>query len=311
MKILPEADEYVGYRIELSPNKEIEKEFNNYFGAVRFVYNLGIDIYEYNRFRTDETAQKLSPEIINIVDKYSNKKFKNLSHCDINNIFTEIKYLDEFKWLNEINSKTITIVLKDLIKAYSRAYKGLANFPKPKIKKESRSHSSFPVRKERMHVMENEIYVPSIGYVPTTYSVPENIIGYGQKGKNMGTTRKFIGMKYTDYVNARIIFDGLHYYMTFSIEENLSRDIRINSCRKYRDNNEWRNKEYGEIVGIDLGLKKDNLFVDSNGNRISRPNQSKEERQAAGYQKAEMRKNELTLEKITKMIRETIIVQII
>ena len=61
--------------------------------------------------------------------------------------------------------------------------------------------------------------------------------------------------------------------------------IEANSCKRFKNNDLWQHKDYSEPIGIDLGCKKNNWIVDSNGNRINRPDCSKEEKRIAKYQR--------------------------
>ena len=61
--------------------------------------------------------------------------------------------------------------------------------------------------------------------------------------------------------------------------------IEANSCKRFKNNDLWQHKDYSEPIGIDLGCKKNNWIVDSNGNRINRPDVSKEEKRIEKYQR--------------------------
>ena len=85
--------------------------------------------------------------------------------------------------------------------------------------------------------------------------------------------------------------------MTFSLEKSYEEGIEANSCKRFKNNEVWQQKEYSEPIGIDLGCKKHNWIVDSNGNRISRPNCSKEDKRIAKYHRKLAIKRRVNMEK--------------
>ena len=89
-------DNYVGYRIKMYPTEEQKKTFEKYFGACRFVYNLGIDLQEehYEASKNDDSV-----------------KYKTLSHYDLINKLTSLKKEDKYYWLNDFDSTSLKLVL--------------------------------------------------------------------------------------------------------------------------------------------------------------------------------------------------------
>ena len=75
--------------------------------------------------------------------------------------------------------------------------------------------------------------------------------------------------------------------------------IEANSCKRFKNNDLWQHKDYSEPIGIDLGCKKNNWIVDSNGNRINRPYVSKEDKRIAKYQRKLAIKRRVNKEKRT------------
>ena len=53
-------DNHIGYKIKLYPTKEQEQIFKEYFGACRFVYNLGIDLQNKHYEKYKEGKEKFS-----------------------------------------------------------------------------------------------------------------------------------------------------------------------------------------------------------------------------------------------------------
>ena len=44
---MTDSENYIGYKIKLYPTPEQEAIFKDYFGACRYVYNLGICVFTY------------------------------------------------------------------------------------------------------------------------------------------------------------------------------------------------------------------------------------------------------------------------
>lgn len=76
--------------------------------------------------------------------------------------------------------------------------------------------------------------------------------------------------KFNKYSNARISFDGINYYLSFTIPKDQKH--QINSYWNYSNNEEWQEQESSEAIGIDVGLKNEKWLVDSTGTRVERPN---------------------------------------
>ena len=101
------------YNFRLYPNKENQVLLSKHFGSVRFIYNTML------KFR-----------------KFFYEKFgESPSYNELSYALTHLKKLEEYSWLNEVNSQTLQAVLRDLDQAYKNFYQGRANFPKFKSKK--------------------------------------------------------------------------------------------------------------------------------------------------------------------------------
>ena len=243
-------DNYVGYRIKMYPTEEQIKVFEEYFGACRFVYNLGINLQEEHY-----EASKDGDSIKN-----------TLSFIEINNKLTSIKKEDKYYWLNDFDATSLKLVLRDVVYGYKIFFNKNANHPKYKSKKNH--HQMFPVRPERLKVYESSIYLPSIGIIDTGNNRTE-FIGVGNKDKKNSIYKK--------YINSRVVYDGYSYWLTFSLEKDHKQGIECNSCKRFINNEVWNHKPYSDDVGIDLGCNKNKWIVDSQGTRIVRPDTSKSE----------------------------------
>lgn len=221
---------------------------------VRFVYNLGLNLQEEHYLNPDN-------------------KYKMMSFYDLCKVFAELKETDEYGWLNYFNLNSIRIVLKDLINAYKKFFNGASY--KPKYKSKKRSKRSFPIRSDRMSISRSTIRIPSIGNIRLDQNANSNIIGNGYD--------KIANSTYLKYTDARISFDGLYYYLSFSLPKDDTHTIH--SYSKYGGSEEYVERESSESIGIDLGCKGYNWIVDSAGNRIELPDFSKEERKLKGLHK--------------------------
>lgn len=103
-------------RVQLSPNnKQLTKLFQ-YAGCSRFAYNWTLsreqeNYKEGNKFLVDNELRKE---------------------------FTQLKKLDEYKWLNKISNNVTKQAIKDACNSYKRFFKGKSKHPKFKSKKRSK-----------------------------------------------------------------------------------------------------------------------------------------------------------------------------
>ena len=238
-----DPENYVGYKVRLFPTKEQEHLFYEYFGLNRFVYNLGINLQEEHK-------------------KSNNDKL--LSKDKLNNLVNKIKYTKELSWITKYSAETTKLTLYDLMNAYWYHEKRPNHYNKPKRKSKEKSNKQFPIRAERMNIYNSFIYVPSIGNINYYNSYGNEILGTGynkMKNKNL---------KYIHYCNPRISFDGINYYLSFTIPKDQSH--QVNSYWKYSNNEEWQEQEESKAIGIDVGLKNEKWLVDSTGTKVERPN---------------------------------------
>ena len=101
------------YNFRLYPNKENQVLLSKHFGSDRFIYNTMLRFKQF----------------------YYEKIGINLSNGELSYALTQLKKLEEYSWLNEINSQTLQAVLKDLDRAFTNFFQGRAGFPKFKSKK--------------------------------------------------------------------------------------------------------------------------------------------------------------------------------
>ena len=109
------------YKLRLYPTEEQKVLLRKHFGCCRFVYNWGLDF-----------NQKLYASV---------RKYKNYIAINRDGDLRRLK--KENDWLCEVNSQSLVQSLSHLDKAYTRFFKGLAEFPR--FKGKNRSRNSFEV----------------------------------------------------------------------------------------------------------------------------------------------------------------------
>lgn len=122
------------YKYKLNPNKEQIVLLNKHFGSIRFAYN-----YFLNERKKEYETNK------NTINYYDNSKS-----------LTELKKLEEYSWLNEINSQSLQYSLKCLDGAYQNFFKFKKGFPKFKSK---RSKNSFSVP-QSVKLINGKLVIP-------------------------------------------------------------------------------------------------------------------------------------------------------
>lgn len=198
-----------GYRIKIFPNEEQRKMIHKSFGCTRFIYNWCID---------------------RISENYNETK-KTLSSIELQKEIVILKKQIEYSWLNEVSANMLKQVTIDCSNAYKRWFKLIKqnNNIKGKPRYKSRkSKQNCPTRTDRMTFNGRYVHLEKIGVVKLSK------VKIDLSGKLM---------------NARLSFDGIDYWLSFSVEY---KDIQLEE------------KPKTEPIGIDLGLKT--LVYCSNGN---------------------------------------------
>ena len=185
------------YNFRLYPNKENQVLLSKHFGSVRFIYNT---MLEFKKF-------------------YYEKLGINLSNRELSYALTQLKKLEEYSWLNEINSQTLQVVLKDLDRAFTNFFQGRAGFPKFKSKKTHKFTFKVP---QFVKLEDNRLYFLKF-----------------KEGIKVKQHREIIGT----IKNATIKLNPSgKYYVSLIVEY----DNQIPTKPKV---------EYNSAVGIDLGIK--------------------------------------------------------
>ena len=186
------------YNFRLYPNKENQVLLSKHFGSVRFIYNTMLKFKQF----------------------YYDKLGINLSNGELSYALTHLKKLEEYSWLNEINSQTLQATLRDLDRAFTNFYQGRASFPKFKSKKTNKF--SFRVPQAVSIVNGNKLKIFKF-----------------KKGIKVKQHREIIGT----IKNATIKLNPSgKYYVSLIVEY----ESQIPTKPKF---------EYNSAVGVDLGIK--------------------------------------------------------
>ena len=155
-----------------------------------------------------------------------------------------MKKLDEYKWLNKISNNVTKQAIKDDCNSYKRFFKGKSKHPKFK----SRKHSKPSFYQDNVKIQFTDTHVKVEGFATSRKRNKQKInwIKLCEKGR-IPTNCK--------YMNPRITCDGLHWWVSVSIEVDDNNDIPSN-----------------DGIGIDLGLK--DLAVCSDGNTFKNINKA-------------------------------------
>lgn len=100
------------YKYKLKPNEKQKILLNKHFGCIRFAYNYFLN---------------------ERIEEYGTNN-QTLNYLDNAKSLTELKHLNDYVWLKEVNSQSLQHSLKCLDGAYNNFFKGRAKFPKFKSK---------------------------------------------------------------------------------------------------------------------------------------------------------------------------------
>lgn len=179
-------------KTRLYPTKEQEEKMWQSVGTARYIYNWTIAKQQEN---------------------YKNGG-KFIKDGDLRKEITQLKKT-EITWLNDVSNNVAKQAVKDACDSYKRFFKGLAD--KPRFKSRKKSKSSFYNDNMKLKVKDNAVLVEKVGWV--------NI-----KVNSIPTDSK--------YSNPRISFDGKYWYISVGIERELEK-VELT----------------GESIGIDVGIK--------------------------------------------------------
>ena len=209
-------------KVQLRPNnKQLTKLFQ-YAGCSRFAYNWTIS-------REQENYKQ-------------GNKF--LQDGELRKEFTQLKQQENYKWLNKISNNVTKQAIKDACNSYKIFFKGQSKYPKFKSKK--RSKPSFYQDSVKIKFTDTHVKVEGFSTSRKNNKQKLNWIKLCEKGR-IPTNCK--------YMNPRFTYDGLHWWVSVSIEMEHDTNIPQN-----------------EGIGIDLGLK--DLAICSDGHTYKNVNKT-------------------------------------
>ena len=211
-------------KVKLNPNNKQFTKLFQYAGCARFAYNWAISREEENH-------------------KQGNKF---LSDMDLRKEFTQLKKLQEYKWLNEVSNNVPKQAIKDACNAYKNFFKGQCKYPKFK----SRKHSTPSFYQDTIKIQFTNTHVKVEGFSMSKKQNKQklNWIKLCKKGEIQSNCK---------YMNPRFTYDGLYWYVSVSIE------VDDNTDNTFQSN---------EGIGIDLGIK--NLAICSDENTYTNINKT-------------------------------------
>ena len=209
-------------RVMLIPNNKQKTKLFQYANTARFAYNWALGREKEN---------------------YKNGG-KFLSDGDLRKEFTQLKKTEEYSWLNEISNNVTKQAIKDACNAYKRFFKGYSKFPKFK----SRKYSVPSFYQDNVKIQFTETHVKVEGFTTSKRKNKQKINWIRLAEHNRIPTD-------CKYMNPRIKYDGLNWWITVGVEYEDSTTIPSN-----------------DGVGIDLGIK--DLAICSDGIKYKNINKS-------------------------------------
>ena len=100
-------------RVRLAPNNKQRTKLSQYAGCARFAYNWAL-------MRAKENYDRGN---------------KRISNSELRKEFTQLKKLQDYKWLADISNNVAKQAIKDACNAYRNFFKGQCQYPKFKSKK--------------------------------------------------------------------------------------------------------------------------------------------------------------------------------
>lgn len=198
-----------GYRFRIYPTKGQKELFQKSFGSCRFVWNYMLNF---------KKEQYLKDKI-------------TIRSMELSRKLTEIKKLEEYKWLNDVCAQSLQQELRDLDRTFTQFYKKSCGFPRFKDKRDGQSYrmpQKFYLRGDLLQIPKSKEFIKV------------------ERHKEFGPNCRFL------FVTIKMDRDG-RYYAIFQVEED-----KVKKCKKAK-----------KAIGIDLGIT--NLMTFSNGKKIKNP----------------------------------------
>ena len=199
----------------LLPNNKQQTKLFQYANTARFAYNWALG--------REQENYKISGKFI--------------SDKDLRKEFTQLKKTSEYAWLNNISNNVTKQAIKDACEAYRNFFKGITKFPRFKSKK----YSAPKFYQDNVKIQFTDTYVKVEGFA-TSKKKNKQKLNWIRLAEH-----ERIPSENIKYINPRIKYDGLNWYITVGIEYEDSIDFPIN-----------------EGVGVDLGIKDLAICSDKN-----------------------------------------------
>jgi putative transposase len=161
---------------------------------------------------------------------------KYLSNFELRKEFTKLKKKDEFIWLNNYSNNITKQAIKDACNAFERFFKKQADFPRFKSKR--RSKPSFYMDTDKIQITASHVRLEKLTESRKANKQKFNWIKLAEKN------RVPLNCK---YINPRITFDGINWWISAAVEIDDNAEIPAN-----------------EGIGIDMGLKDFAVCSDMN-----------------------------------------------
>ena len=236
-------------KIMLIPNNVQKTKMFQYADAARFAYNWAI------------AKEKENYE----------KGCKFISDIELRKEFTRLRNSDEYSWLLNVSNNVTKQAIKDACLAYKNFFKGISKYPKFKSKKKSKPQ----FYQDNGKIKFSNTHVKFEGFSTSKKKNKQklNWVRLAEYG------RIPIGTK---YMNPRISFDGLNWWLSV--------------CIDFQENKQNLNNDG---IGIDLGIK--DLAICSDTNKYANINKSqtikKLEKRKRRLQRSISRKYEINKKK--------------
>ena len=171
---------------------------------------------------------------------------KFISDNELRKEFTKLKQTKEYKWLKQYSNNITKQAIKDACNSYKKFFKGYSKFPKFKSRKKSKH--SFYVSTDKIKFSGTHVKLEKLSDSTKKHKAKFNWVRLAEKNRVPTDV---------SYINPRITFDGINFWISVGIE--------------YEDNLEIPTNK-GTGIGIDLGIKE--LAVCSDGNRYKNINKT-------------------------------------
>ncbi len=230
----------VGMQIRLIPNKNQVKQFIQFCGTARFIYNTCLSY----KVLTYTTQNKI------------------LSEQDCRKYIQELKKTEQYAWINETPEAISKMAIHDLFTAYKRFYNGISNFPK--FKKKNQSTQSFYQRIDRFKQVDiSHVKITGIKTLVkcSKYIIPQKIYDtriifdgkywylcykYDKQIQNINNSQEIIGVdlgiKNLAICSNGKIYPNINNKSKIKKLEHHKKHLQKCMFRKYKQNNNQYNK---------------------------------------------------------------------